>query len=294
MENEKQDENDYSIQDILNNESIKLKIDKLVSKKEKKVPKSKREKKNDSITEDEDKSEPTSEQPAKIKYDLSKYQEIKIDDYDTGNIKLYKYSNIKDVSKGHERVHEYFFDEFDVNDENEAYVVLFCGKSGDGKSTAINAFFNIVKGIKLEDNFRFILITEPETKRQDKSQTKGIHLYYIKDYNNKPIIIIDSQGYGDYGIHEDEKITEAFTYAFTEKIQHINAACFISQAIRNRLDNITKYIFSSVTGLFAEDISENFIILATFANSETMKKGPAFVQSIDHDAGFLKMKKKNG
>ena len=148
-----------------------------------------------------------------------------------------------------------------MNDVNEAYVVLFCGKSGDGKSTAINAFFNIVKGIKLEDNFWFILITEPKTKRQDKSQTKGIHLYYKKDYNNKPIIIIDSQGYRDTdGIHEDEKITEAFTYAFTEKIQHINAACFISKAIRNRLDDTTKYIFSSVAGLFAEDISENFII----------------------------------
>ena len=80
----------------------------------------------------------------------------------------------------------------------------------------------------MEENFWFILITEQKTKRQDKSQTKGIHLYYKKDYNNKPIIIIDSQGYGDTdGIHEDEKITEAFTYAFTEKIQHINAACFI-------------------------------------------------------------------
>ena len=287
---EKQDEKDYSVQDILNDESIKLKCDKPIAKKEKKAPKSKIEK-NDST---EDKPEPTPAPPAKIKYDLSKYQELKLDDYDSGDLKLYKYSNIKDVTpKDQDRVHEYFFDKFDVNDENDAYVVLFCGKSGDGKSTAINAFFNIVKGIKMEDNFRFILITEPNTKRQDKSQTKGVHLYYIKDYNNKPIIIIDSQGYGDTGgIQEDEKITEAFTYVFTEKIKHINAACFISQSIRNRLDNTTKYIFSSVTGLFAEDISENFIILATFANSETMKKGPAFIQSIDHDAGFLKIKKR--
>ena len=289
---EKQDEKEYSVQDILNNKSIKLKCDKSVPKKEKNVPKSKPEE-TKNVSSD-DKPEPTPAPPAKIKYDLSKYQEIKLDDeYGPENLKLYKYSNIKDVTKGHERVHEYFYDKFDVNDENEAYVVLFCGKSGDGKSTAINAFFNIVKGIKLEDNFRFVLITEPESKRQDKSQTKGVHLYYIKDYNNKPLIIIDSQGYGDTeGLHEDEKITEAFTYVFTEKIEHINAACFISQAIRNRLDDTTKYIFSSVTGLFAEDISENFIILATFANSETMKKGPVFIQSIDHDAGFLKIKKR--
>ena len=287
---EKQDEKDYSVQDILNDESIKLKCDKPIAKKEKKAPKSKIEK-NDST---EDKPEPTPAPPAKIKYDLSKYQELKLDDYDSGDLKLYKYSNIKDVTpKDQDRVHEYFFDKFDVNDENDAYVVLLCGKSGDGKSTAINAFFNIVKGIKMEDNFRFILITEPNTKEQNKSQTKGVHLYYIKDYNNKPIIIIDSQGYGDTdGIQEDEKTTEAFTYVFTEKINHINAACFISQSITNRLDDRTKYIISSVIGLFADDISENFIILATFANSETMKKGPAFIKSIDHDAGFLKIKKR--
>ena len=41
----------------------------------------------------------------------------------------------------------------------------------------------------------------------------------------------------------------------------------------NSLDILTKYIFSSVTSLFSEDISENFIILATFANKDTIKKG---------------------
>lgn len=44
---EKQDEKDYSVQDILNDESIKLKCDKPIAKKEKKAPKSKIEK-NDS------------------------------------------------------------------------------------------------------------------------------------------------------------------------------------------------------------------------------------------------------
>lgn len=194
---ENKDEKEYSVQDILSNKSIKLKCDKSVRKSKPEETKN---------VSSDDKPEPTPAHPAKIKYDLSKYQEIKLDDYGSENLKLYKYSNIKDVTKGHERVHEYFYDEYDVNDENKAYVVLFCGKSGDGKSTAINAFFNIVKGIKLEDNFRFALITEPESKRQDKSQTKGVHLYYIKDYNNKPLIITDSRGYGDTeGIDEDEK-----------------------------------------------------------------------------------------
>ena len=50
--------------------------------------------------------------------------------------------------------------------------MIFIGKTGDGKSTAINALFNIIKGIKLEDNHRFILIKEPKkAKGQAESQT---------------------------------------------------------------------------------------------------------------------------
>ena len=70
----------------------------------------------------------------------------------------------------------------------DAYVILFCGKTGDGKWTAINAFFNIIKGIELEDNYRFILVTEPKKAQgQAESQTDGVHLYYLKDKDNKPV-----------------------------------------------------------------------------------------------------------
>ena len=75
-----------------------------------------------------------------------------------------------------------------------AYVILFCGKTGDGKTTAINAFYNLVKGVEFKDNYRFILITEPKKEKgQAESQTEGFHLYYKRDYGNKPVIIIDSQ-----------------------------------------------------------------------------------------------------
>ena len=57
-----------------------------------------------------------------------------------------------------------------------AYILLFVGKTGDGKSTAINSFFNIIKGIKIEDKYRFILIEEKEKEKgQTISQTDGIH-----------------------------------------------------------------------------------------------------------------------
>ena len=285
---EKEDEENYPLKDILNNQAIYLKCNR-ISDDQEPGPKLK------PTPEETHNTTPDSTPKKKKKFDLSKYKEIKNKEFDKDNLKLYRYSKVKADNSKNERVYEYFYDEFDdVNDFKDAYIVLFCGKTGDGKSTAINAFFNIVKGVTLEDTFRFILINEPEKEEgQSVSQTTGVHLYYIKDYNNKPIIIVDSQGYGDTrGPKEDEKISKAFCYVFTEIIDHINAACFVSKATNNRLDTLTKYIFSSVTSLFSEDISENFIILATFANSETIKKGPAFITSINHDADFLNINKR--
>ena len=57
-----------------------------------------------------------------------------------------------------------------------AYILLFVGKTGDGKSTAINSFFNKIKGIKIEDKYRFILIEEKEKEKAEViSQIDGIH-----------------------------------------------------------------------------------------------------------------------
>lgn len=56
--------------------------------------------------------------------------------------------------------------------------------------------FNIIRDVKLKDDYRYILIEEAE-KFQKDSQNEGCHLYYLKDKNNNPLIRIDSQGYGD-------------------------------------------------------------------------------------------------
>ena len=68
--------------------------------------------------------------------------------------------------------------------------------------------------IKIEDNYRYILIKEPKKpKGQAESQTDGLHLYYVKNKDNKPVIIIDSQGFGDTrGKEYDELIFEKYFY----------------------------------------------------------------------------------
>ena len=273
-----EDENDYLIKDIIKANEIKLKgnintpdiISNDSNDDNKEFKKFEIKKKNKEI-------------------DFSKYKILE----NREDLKIYKYSDVQRQS-GHELVYQYYFDKFEGEDYSNAYVVLFCGKTGDGKTTAINAFFNIIKGITLEDDYRFILIQEPEKKKkQAESQTDGVHLYYVRDYNDNPVIIIDSQGYGDTrGKQYDEMVDDAFRYVFSSIIDHINTALFIVKSNTNRLDILTKYIFSSVTSLFSEDITENFIILATFANKDTMKKGPDFIHSIQTDAEFLNIQKR--
>ena len=115
----------------------------------------------------------------------------------------------------------------------------------------------------------------------------------MRDYENKPLIIIDSQGYGDTrGRKYDEMINSAFQYVFSSVIDHINVVCFIANATSSRLDILTKYIFTSVTSLFSEDISPNLFILATHANRDTMNYGPAFISTIGSDEAFISINKK--
>ena len=64
---------------------------------------------------------------------------------------------------------------------------------------------------------------------------------------------------------------------FSSVIEHINSAFFIVKRNINRLDILTKYIFSKVARLFFEDISENFIIIAIFANNASIINGPVLL-----------------
>jgi hypothetical protein len=272
------DEKDYMVEDILINEIIKISIDSSDNFPPA-IP-------SNESTESKNKINLKKDETPQEEIDFSQYKIIK----KKGDLTIYQYSDYQKKNISDKLVYEYFYDDI-IDDFHNAYVILFCGKTGEGKTTAINAFFNIIKGIKLEYNYRFILISEPEKEKgQAVSQTDGVHLYYLKDYNNNPVIIIDSQGYGDTrGKTYDEKINESFSFVFSDKIDHINAVCFISKATNSRLDIQTQYIFSSVTSLFSEDISENFMILATHATKDSIEEGPCFINSIKEDAGFLKI-----
>ena len=55
----------------------------------------------------------------------------------------------------------------------------------------------------------------------------------------------------------------------------------------NRVFILTKYIFNYISSLFSEDITENFIILSTFENRDTIKQCPAFIDWMKKYEDFL-------
>ena len=219
--------------------------------------------------------------------DLSKYKfSGKTKD---GKLSFYIYSEEERVENKEKQTYQYNYDHLSEYEKRDARILLFIGKTGDGKSTAINAFFNLIKGVKLEDDYRLYLIRE-NPKKKGESMTDGLHLYYLRDYENKPIIIIDSQGFGDTrGIGKDKDLNKSFEFVFSNIIDHINAVCFIAKANETRMPVETKYIISCITSLFSEDVIQNLFILATHPDVFTFEDGPKFIESIEGDDNFSRI-----
>ena len=165
-------------------------------------------------------------------------------------IKYYKYPHIT----------------FTSSEENESKVVLLIGKTGDGKSTFINAIVNIYLGIQFDDNFRYLLINN-ENEDQRKSITKNITVFNIrpkKGLNFPPLKIIDTPGFGDTeGFEEDKKNIVNFKNLFEKQLCSINSICYIVKAPDCRVSIHEEYIFKSIIGLFAENVKENFFVGVT-------------------------------
>ena len=109
----------------------------------------------------------------------------------------------------------------------------------------------------------------------DKQYATGIHIYYLKNYKNKPIILINCIDYGNTKNKEiDDNILEAFSYLFKDLIKHINLVGFIIKESDEKLNIFDHYIIGCVTSLFSENIIHNFVFLVTNIDKDYIKQIP--------------------
>ncbi|CAG0903047.1 unnamed protein product [Darwinula stevensoni] len=157
----------------------------------------------------------------------------------------------------------------------ETKVILLVGGTGAGKSTMVNVFANYLMGVESDSPVRFEIDMKKEVSgdSQESSQTKWATAYTF--HNPKrlrfPVTIVDSPGFGDTsGLQANQVITQQIRKLFdTERFQSLNrldALCVVVQSPNARLTPGERYVFNSVTSMFGKDVTENLVILVTFAD----------------------------
>ncbi|KAK5860478.1 hypothetical protein PBY51_021953 [Eleginops maclovinus] len=149
--------------------------------------------------------------------------------------------------------------------------ILLLGAPGSGKSTLINGLINYIVGVEWEDNFRFKLVDEDQSRSQAESQTSEVTVYKINHQEGFKIpfslTVVDTQGFGDT---IDEDITEQLLNLFSSErgVSEINALCFVVQAHLAQLTPSQEYLFDSVLSIFGKDVEENIQVLVTFSDGQ--------------------------
>lgn len=184
----------------------------------------------------------------------------------SSNIKLYLYPKIT----------------FSTEEEKNSKVILLIGQTGEGKTTFLNALVNIYSGIKIEDNFRYLLVQDQNISDQTKSKTKEVTIYYIKpskELNYPPLKIVDTPGFGDTGgIDEDKNHLKKLKKVFDENLIVVHSICFIVNCYKYRIDFHQEYVFNTLMSLFAEDVKNNFIVGVTHFFHKSNKEIPSIIK----------------
>ena len=176
----------------------------------------------------------------------------------------------------------YLYPQIELNEieKEKAIIFILLGQTGSGKTLLINTFINYVLGIEFEDNFRYEIAHEASGIPRTETQTSNVIVYSIKETNRfPPIQIIDTPGFGNTkGFKQDMITFRQIEKVFKEKINSLNAICFVNPSSNRRFTPRQLYIFISILGLFGEDVKENFIAMLTFCDGYK----PDVVDALEH------------
>ena len=192
------------------------------------------------------------------------------------------------IKKGNPSIYLYPKKTFTPEESSRTISILLVGETGSGKTTLLNSLVNAVMEVKFEDPFRYVIIKEETGRGQHESQTSDVTIYYLlppKGSKIPPLKIVDTPGFGDTrGLEEDEKIFEKISDVFKNKIDIINAICFVAKSSGNRLSSREEYIYNKVLNLFGNDIKENFVFMLTFCDANK----PSIIKSLESDKSLFK------
>ncbi|ROT82519.1 hypothetical protein C7M84_024312 [Penaeus vannamei] len=158
--------------------------------------------------------------------------------------------------------------------DKEVVSVLLLGETGAGKTRLINALLNIVFGVQLADDFRFVLKDQMDltSKSQIHSQTDYVTAYLIYHMDgmliNNNLMIIDTPGFCDTrSVEYQNRVTERLSSFLLNDFGIDNLHCIglVAKANQNRISRVQLNILNAFSSLLSHDVTPITKLLATFA-----------------------------
>lgn len=166
-----------------------------------------------------------------------------------------------------------FMPDEEFGEMSNAIVIIATGETGSGKTTHLNALFNFLMGVRIDDPFRLVLVDETKAKSGVDSVTQFVTIYKIRCLSgmpvNRSILLVDSPGFGDTrGLAADAFVTLAFRAVFAE-LTHLNCVALVTNSTNERLTPKGKMIVERMLNLFHKQVKDNIVPVCTFADSGT-------------------------